>query len=364
MVTHGAFKTVPKDKVPTGAKVLSSTWAVKKKANGTCRARLNARGYEQIDGEHCDENEKFAPIVSDVAIHIVLIMIAMTGWWAELLDVKGAFLCGVFEKGRQMFMATPQGFEKFCPMNVVLLLLKTVHGTKQAARAFWNESLKVFCDVKCTRNKADPFSHFVWTTLGTIIWLSWVDDCLICGNKEGAEKAKKQMIDRFDCDEVGELKECVGCEIDRALEDGSVKLTQPVLLQSYDDEFDLPKGETPNTPAIPGTALHKGRTEDAVNEKEKELFAHRSGVWKLLHMMKWTRPEILNAVRELSRFMSGATQEHMKAMHRTLNCWFGTPSRGLSLKPTVNGTEIPILNLLSMEDRTRISRRIQRDNEV
>jgi hypothetical protein len=133
MDTHGVFKIVP-----IGAKVLSSTWAMKKKANGTYRARLNARGYEQIDGEHYDENEKFAPVASDVAIHIVLIMIAMTGWWAELLDVKGAFLCGVFEKGRQMFMATPPGFEKFYPMNVVLLLLKTVHGTKQAARAFWN----------------------------------------------------------------------------------------------------------------------------------------------------------------------------------------------------------------------------------
>jgi hypothetical protein len=83
MVTHGVFKTVPKDEVPIGAKVLSSAWAMKKKANGTCRARLNARGYEQIDGEHYDENEKFAPVVSDVAIHIVLIMIAMTHYKME-----------------------------------------------------------------------------------------------------------------------------------------------------------------------------------------------------------------------------------------------------------------------------------------
>jgi len=27
-----------------------STWAMKKKANGTFRARLNARGFEQVDG--------------------------------------------------------------------------------------------------------------------------------------------------------------------------------------------------------------------------------------------------------------------------------------------------------------------------
>jgi hypothetical protein len=259
-------------------------------------------------------------------------MIAMTGWWAESSDAKGAFPCGMFEKGRQMLMTMPQGFEKFYPMNVVLPLLKTACGTKQAVRAFWNESLKASCDMKHTRNKADPCSCFAWTTLGIIIWLSWVDN-LICRNKEGVEKAKKQMMDRFDCDKVRELKEHVGCKIDRDLKEGSVKLTQLALLQSCGDEFDSPKGETPNAPAISGTASHKGRTEDAVNEKG--LFTCRSGVGKLPHMMKWTPPEILKAVRELSRFVSGATQEHMKAMCRTLNCCVGTPNRGLSLKPTM-----------------------------
>jgi hypothetical protein len=160
-----------------------------------------------------------------------------------------------------------------------------------------------------------------------------VDDCLICGNNEGVQKAKKEMMDRFDCDEVGELKECVGCKIDRDMKEGSVKLTQPVLMQSHTDEFELPSGETPNTPATPGSVLHEGKREEAVDEKE--LFACRSGIGKLLHMMKWTRPEILNAVRELSRFMTGATQEHMKAMCQTLKCCVGTPNRGLLLKLTM-----------------------------
>jgi hypothetical protein len=172
MVEHGVFKVVPKNEMPEGAKVLSSTWAMKKKANGTHRARLNARGCNQIDGEHYDEIDKFAPVVTDATTHIVLIMIAMTGWWAELLDVKGAFLNGILDKGRQIFMTVPQGFERFYPMNVVLSLLKTLHGTKQAARAFWNELLKAFCNMKHTRNKADPCLYFAWTTFGLIIWLS------------------------------------------------------------------------------------------------------------------------------------------------------------------------------------------------
>ena len=63
-----------------------------------------------MDGEHYDEDSKFAPVVSDATIHIVLILIVMAGWWAELLDVRGAFLHGVFEKGRMVDMEVPQGF--------------------------------------------------------------------------------------------------------------------------------------------------------------------------------------------------------------------------------------------------------------
>ena len=43
MVKHEVFKAVPPDKVPECAKVFNSTWEMKKKANGTYRARLNGR---------------------------------------------------------------------------------------------------------------------------------------------------------------------------------------------------------------------------------------------------------------------------------------------------------------------------------
>jgi hypothetical protein len=112
-----------------------------------------------------------------------------------------------------------------------------------------------------------------------------------------------------------------------------VKLTQPVLLQSYTDEFTIPEGEAPRTPATPGEVLQQGEPADFVDDDEQSTY--RSGVGKLLHMMKWTRPEILNAVRELSRFMAGATRAHMNAMYRTMKYCVSTPKRGLMLQPTM-----------------------------
>jgi hypothetical protein len=298
MLDHEVFQMVPRDDLPRGSKILTSTWAMKKKVNGVHRARLNARGYEQVDSEHYDEDSKFTPVVNDTMIHIILILLIMAGWYAELIDVKGTFLHGIFEKGRKVYMEVPQGFEQFYPKNCVLLLLKTLYGTKQAAKAFWLKLLKALRGMHYTRSKADPCLYYLWEDTGLIIWLSWVDDCLICSEKASVIHAKEEMQKRFDCNEVRELTEYVGCKVDHNKEEGWIKLTQPVLMQSYVNEFDLPEGEVPRTPATPGSVLQKVNPKDWLSDELQSKY--RSGIGKLLHMMKWTRPEILNAVRELS----------------------------------------------------------------
>jgi hypothetical protein len=45
------------------------------------------------------------------------------------------------------------------------------------------------------------------------------------------------MKARFDCDDIGELTKYVGCMVDRT--PYYVRFTQPVLLQSYVDEFSI-----------------------------------------------------------------------------------------------------------------------------
>ena len=328
---YDVFKPIPRSNVPEGSKILTSTWSMKKKASGVFRARLTARGYEQVDGIHYDENAKSAPVVNGATINIVFILMLMAGWVGELLDVRGAFLHGEFEKNRKVYMEVPQGFEKHYKGNVVLLLLKTLYGTKQAAMAFWRKLVEAFHKIGFNRSKADPCLYFSWTSDGLIIWTSWVDDCFVCGKKEGVDKAKKLFKGQFDCDEVGELKEYIGCKVDIDRSKRCMKLTQPVLLQSYKDEFELPQSNGPKTPAVPGEVLQPCEEENQVSNSHHRMY--RKGVGKLLHMMRWTRPEILNAVRELSRFMGGASWAHMKAMYRTMNYCVSTPNRGLILNP-------------------------------
>jgi hypothetical protein len=76
---------------------------------------------------------------------------------------------------------------------------------------------------------------------------------------------------------------------------------EPVLLQSLVDKFKFERDLKVKNPAVPGTVLQP--TENKLSPED--LFTYRSGTGKLLHLMKWSRPEIANSVRELSRYMTG-----------------------------------------------------------
>jgi hypothetical protein len=52
-----------------------------------------------------------------------------------LIDVQGAFLCGTFKDGDEIYMEVTEGFETlFYPVDVLLLLLlqTTIRGLRQA----------------------------------------------------------------------------------------------------------------------------------------------------------------------------------------------------------------------------------------
>ena len=82
---------------------------------------------------------------NDVTIRVVLTMMLLAYWQEQNVDINGEFLHGHFENGEIIHMSVPKVFEKYYPADVVLLLLRTLYGLKQAAMAFWRELLTIAC---------------------------------------------------------------------------------------------------------------------------------------------------------------------------------------------------------------------------
>ena len=103
------------------------------------------------------------------------------------------------------------------------------------------------------------------------------------------------------------------------------------MIQSFGDEYETLDRKRA-TPAAPGSILIKVEKESDVVGKKRHTY-YRSGVGKLLHMSRWSRSEIQNAVRECARQGSASTEAHVKAMHNVMEYVKSTPNRGWRLKP-------------------------------
>ena len=83
----------------------------------------------------------------------------------------------------------------------------------------------------------------------------------------------------------------MGCKIDR--KEISLKFTQPILIQSYTDKFEL-LTRMYKTPAQAGSVLVAGEKEEALNPLIQKEYS--SGTGKAMHVMQYSKPEMYNTV--------------------------------------------------------------------
>ena len=166
-VDHDVFEMEKLEEVPKGVKMLTTTWAMKMKSNGKRRARVNMRGYEQVDGDHYDSASISSPVTNDVSVRVLLVLMLMANFATYIVDVQGAFLHGEFDNGEVLYCKIPEGFEHlYDPSKYCWRLKKTAYGLKQAARMFWNKLLKAMKEMNFQRSRCDPCVYWKWAANG------------------------------------------------------------------------------------------------------------------------------------------------------------------------------------------------------
>ena len=107
----------------------------------------------------------------------------------------------------------------------------------------------------------------------------------------------------MDCVDIGEMKEYIGTKISIDPCNNTLKIIQPVLVQSLNDEFNFAElNSKPETPAMARTHLMSSGPKlcGAVQMR------YCSDMGKLLYLVKWSQLEIANSIQELMCFMTEA----------------------------------------------------------
>jgi hypothetical protein len=184
---------------------------------------------------------------------------------------------------------------------VFLKMQRAMYGSVQVARAFWIELQQAFKAMGYSRSEADPCLYFKWDKVSCACGL-------VIGKEDTVAKESAKLMSLFECEDIGPMEEYVRSKV--KINGGTMKFKQPVLLQSFVDEFGVDAKIKVNLPAVPGHVLAKGEDHEIMDGVMRTKYM--SGVGKLQYLATWSRLDILNAVREVLQHMQAPTKSIMK----------------------------------------------------
>ena len=329
----GNYEPIPLDQVPTGTKLIDMVWSMRRKRKINTqevykwKARLNVHGGQQVHGIHFWDT--YAPVVTWQTVRLFLILSLILGWQSRQLDFVMAYPQAPAEM--PLYMQLPQGYQRkgISRRTHALKLLRNVYGQKQAGRV-WNRYMDQ--GMREIGFKPSAFDQCLYYR-GPMVFLVYIDDCIVFGpdnrSIDAVVKDLRACSHGFTVDDQGDIGDFLGIQVQK-LSDGSIKLTQPQLIDDIIKDLHLQSGSnTEKTPAVPTQLLHKD-TEGAEMTPD---FHFRSVIGKLNFLEKSTRPDISVSVHQCARFLEHPKRSHAEAVKRIGRYLLATRDRGLIIRP-------------------------------
>jgi hypothetical protein len=289
--------------LPPGRKAIKSRWVFDIKSDGRKRARLVAKGFQQVEG--IDYNEIFSPVVRYESVRIMLAIAALEGWFISAVDVKTAFLYGKLDE--EIYMEQPEGFHVKGQERKVYRLRRALYGLKQASHAWYKELVESMKLLKFKRLSTDTGIYIFQDSHGDlVIAIAYVDDLLFMGPKRSVvEERKNLFMKKWECRDLGEPKEFLRMSIKRVGD--QIHLDQTEYLKKVLERFNMMDCRVAATPMVEGyrPLAHEG----PVDEQRRHLF--QSIIGSLLYLMLGTRPDIAYAVTKLAQHAANPSKDHL-----------------------------------------------------
>jgi hypothetical protein len=236
------------------------------------------------------------------------------------LDVKSAFLNGFLQE--EIYVEQPEGYIKEGEEDKVCLLKKALYGLKQAPRAWYSRIDEHLQNLGFAKSFSESTLYVKQNGANILIISLYVDDLLVTGNNTSfVEKFKQEMMEVFEMTDLGLMTFFLGMEIMQ--DEHEVFICQKKYAKEILKKFKLEECKEMSTPMNQKEKLCKEDGTDKIDQ------AHFRSLIGCLMYHTATRPDILNAVSILSRFMHCASELHLKAAKRVIRYVKGTCNFGI-----------------------------------
>ena len=136
----------------------------------------------------------------------MLAIAAKLGYEVLMLDVQTAFLNADIEE--EVYVKTAPGYETYGKSGVpfVMKLKKSLYGLRQSPKNWFGTMDDHLSNIGFCSFKSDPCVYVFEDKIGTAILTLYMDDILLLGNnKHLLGKLKKQLMDRFEMTDLGDV---------------------------------------------------------------------------------------------------------------------------------------------------------------
>ncbi|OLP97472.1 Retrovirus-related Pol polyprotein from transposon TNT 1-94 [Symbiodinium microadriaticum] len=328
MRDFGVFDEVDIDKVPREAleSAISTKWVKLRKPDGTVRCRIVARGYtQQVE----DKDETFASTPSLTTLRLLLTLAVAKGWHISIGDISTAFLHALVNE--DFYVIPPLEF--YPEGRTLWKLRKALYGLKHSPKLWQQHFASVMEKNNFRRMKSDP-NLYVHESKKLYV-LAYVDDLMFFGSCADvstliADLQKDLLLKVTGTLDEGNSATFLGRNLKRTSTFISVGMSP-----SYIDAMLELYGLTQCRHALaPGSdALRKNFDVEPLEPEDHKRY--RRAVGQLLWLSS-VRPDIMYAVKELSRGLSAPTSEHEAKVKHLLKYLAGTKNFEQKLQPTLS----------------------------
>jgi Reverse transcriptase (RNA-dependent DNA polymerase) len=259
------------------------------------------------------------------SVRLILALSTLEDYYCVGVDVCNAYLYGKLDE--EIYMRQPEGFKARGQDNKVICLQHALYGLKQAGLAWWKELNSSMNELgfKCLVSDAGLFVCKDYKEI--IIAIVYVDNAMFFGkNKAQVDFKKKLFMDKWECCDLGEVKEFLCMHITQKKKD--IHLDQRDYLDKVLEHFSMTNAKSAPTP-LPSNWVpqpNKGKTSPEL------LRQYQSIIGLLLYLMIGTCPDIAFAVTRLAQFSANPSQEHFEQAKYICQYLAGTRSSSLVFK--------------------------------
>jgi len=332
---NGLWELVLRSTVPSTALIAPAVWSMKRKRRINTREIYKWKARLAYDGSKQTKDVNYwatySPVVQWPAVRFLLTHALINKWHFKQINYVLAYTQAGPETN--LYMKIPKGFEvegNDPSDEYVLRIKKNYYGQKQAGRVWYQHLRDKLIQAGFTVSQHDDcvFYH------GNAVYTLYTDDSILMGPDATELDNILETIKATGLNITSEdgLNDFLGVNIHHE-EDGSIRLTQPHLIDSIlkDLRLDGNGVATKNYPAS-STILVRRHLESPEFDQH---FHYRAVIGKLNYLEKSTRPDIAYAIHQCARFSQDPREPHGKAVKWIGRYLLKTRTDGLILHPDV-----------------------------